>query len=326
MTSESQANPLVFVVGCPRSGTTLLQRMLDAHPQLAVANDTHFIPRAVDRVGLDRASALQAEHVEFVRNYRRTRRLGLSDDSFIPQARATTYPQYVAQLYQAFARANGKSLAGEKTPDYVKRIGLLHRLFPETKFVHIIRDGREVVQSLLEWSNASKGPAKLAVWREDPFAVATLWWAQQVSSGLRAGRRLPDLYYEVRYDTLVAHPEREMRSIAEFLGIPNSPAMSRFYQGKEIDDPSLSAKSAWRPATQGLRDKTSLTDRQSQMFELLCGDLLDDLGFVRLHASYDEVLHFESEQIRRRWQLEQARTARRKARKAQVAPQSGLGS
>ena len=63
-------NPYVFAVGCPRSGTTLLQRMLDNHPQLAVANDTHFIPRAVEHLPIESDPPLTAEVVEWVRSSR----------------------------------------------------------------------------------------------------------------------------------------------------------------------------------------------------------------------------------------------------------------
>ena len=73
-TPERQ-NPFVFVVGCPRSGTTLLQRMLDNHPELAVAHDSHFIPLAIknESVGVD--PQLTPELVTWVTTYRRFHRL-----------------------------------------------------------------------------------------------------------------------------------------------------------------------------------------------------------------------------------------------------------
>jgi hypothetical protein len=68
-------NPCVFAVGCPRSGTTLLQRMLDHHPGLGVANDTHFIPHAIDDHSGRVDPRLTPELVESVRSYRRFPRL-----------------------------------------------------------------------------------------------------------------------------------------------------------------------------------------------------------------------------------------------------------
>ena len=176
---------------------------------------------------------LLPEHVEFVRTYKRTARLGLPEEAFEPSPGTTSYADYVGQLYRRFARMKGTAMAGEKTPDYVKRIPLLDRLFPRAKFVHIIRDGREVVQSVLEWSTDRKGPAKLEIWRENPFAVASLWWSQQVSAGRDAGRQLGSRYMEVRYYGLSADPEPEMKRVADFLGLPFSDAMVRFSRGVE---------------------------------------------------------------------------------------------
>src|SRR5690606_2697464 len=81
----SGRNPALFVVGCPRSGTTLLQRMLDHHPQLAVANDTHFVPRCLEKHAPQAIElavtgddiSLTSELVEEVRTYHRFPRLGI---------------------------------------------------------------------------------------------------------------------------------------------------------------------------------------------------------------------------------------------------------
>lgn len=307
MTLQATALPFVFIVGCPRSGTTLLQRMLNAHPLLAVANDSHFIPRAIDRVGLDEGMTLWPAHVDFVRTYKRTVRLDLPAEAFEPEADSGTYPKYVSQIYRAFAAAKGKLLAGEKTPDYVKRIDLLHRLFPSAKFLHIIRDGREVVQSVLEWSNDRKGPAKLKIWDQNPFAVASLWWAHQVESGLRSGRNLDGLYMEVRYDELASDPEPLLGRIVEFLGIPDNPSMSAFHEGRFIDNPKLSAKSAWRPATPGLRSKSALSDAQLALFDALCGDLLDTLGMSRSGNELPARLASEADRMLQLWHGEGVR-------------------
>ena len=193
-TSEiNQRNPYLFVVGCPRSGTTLLQRMLDHHPQLAVANDTHFIPRALEEVLAQSASEvvdqidplLTGELVEWVLGYHRFPRLGLAEATVRrTAASSTTYRDFVSALYSEFGRLHGKPLAGEKTPDYVKRLPLLQALLPWVRTVHIIRDGRDVALSTLEWAREDKGPGKFALWREEPVAVCAFWWRWQVATGM----------------------------------------------------------------------------------------------------------------------------------------------
>lgn len=279
---EGPRNPYVFVVGCPRSGTTLLQRMLDNHPELAVANDSHFIPLAVrdEPVGVD--PVLTDELVERVRTYRRFYRLRLGDDQVSAAAsRSTRYSEFVGELYSSFAHAHGKSLAGEKTPDYVKHPPRLHALFPGARSVHIIRDGRDVALSALEWAHDGKGPSKMALWDSEPVAVCALWWRWMVSTGSREGSSLgASVHHRVFYEELTTDPEPVLREVTRHLGLPESPEMAHFHVGRTRTNPRLSAKSAWLPATPGLRSwRDAMAPRDQSLFELLAGDLLAELGY-----------------------------------------------
>lgn len=275
-------NPYVFVVGCPRSGTTLLQRMLDNHPDLAVANDSHFIPVPLRDLPVGTDPVLTSELVESVRTYRRFYRLSLSDDQVdAAAAGASRYSEFVAGLYTAYAHNHGKDLAGEKTPDYVKHLPRLHLLFPSARAVHIIRDGRDVALSAMDWAHDGKGPSKLELWSTEPVAVCALWWRWMVTLGMREGTDLgPSIYREVRYEELVTEPEPVLRGLAQHLGLPDSPDMANFHVGKTKANPRLSAKSAWLPATPGLRTwRETLSRREQSLFELLAGDLLAELGY-----------------------------------------------
>ena len=277
-------SPYVFVVGCPRSGTTLLQRMLDSHPMLTIANDTHFIPRAIKGSTQGGDPALTPELVQSVRHYHRFHRLGLADSAVDRAARGpNTYSEFVSALYRELANSKGKPLAGEKTPDYVKQLPLLHRLFPQAKIIHIIRDGRDVALSLLEWAHEKKGPGRFKLWKQNPLATSALWWSRMVESGRKHGRHIgPDHYYEVRYEDLVTDSERELRRIADFLDLPYSPGMLAYHEGKVRSDTGLSAKKAWLPPTAGLRDwRSAMEQPDIELFEALTGELLIDLGYER---------------------------------------------
>lgn len=305
-----QQNPFVFVVGCPRSGTTLLQRMLDSHPELAVANDTHFIPRALGAAPVAEIPQLSEGLVQAVVGYRRFPRLGIANDVALRLARgAGTYPEFVARLYAEFARMHGKRLGGEKTPDYVRHLPLLHRLFPWAKIVHIIRDGRDVALSTLEWANEHKGPGKYELWRAEPLAVCALWWRWQVLAGRQwAGDRGPDVYREVRYDELVARPEEVLRELTDFLGLDYAPQMAEFHVGRQRDEPGLSAKNAWLPPTPGLRDwRSGLSADELQLFDALAGDLLAELGLERGADEPSPATAARAAHCRRLWDAEQAR-------------------
>jgi hypothetical protein len=275
-------NPYLFVVGCPRSGTTLLQRMLDANPLLAVSNDPHFIPFAPG-VGAGLDPPVTEELVDWLLRYRTFARLGLDERTVrAAAASAATYRQLVAALYDAFGRERGKLLAGEKTPRYVRYLPLLHALFPGARVIHIVRDGRDVALSTLDWARPDRGPGRFRLWREHPLAVCALSWHWHVTTGMRDGTRLGDLYSEVRYEDLVANPERTLRRLTAGVGLPFADGMLAFHAGRQRHERGLSAKAAWLPPTPGLRDwRTQLAPGDLELFEALAGDLLSRLGYER---------------------------------------------
>jgi len=317
-TADPKHNPYLFVVGCPRSGTTLLQRMLDSHPRLAVANDTHFIPRALEKTApraMDEVLRqgdvpLTPDLVEGVRRYHRFGRLGIDEQAFERSAAASsTYREFVGRLYAELASRRGKPKAGEKTPDYVRHLPFLHALFPWAKTIHIIRDGRDTALSLLDWATGQKGPGRLALWRKDPLAAAALWWRWQVKSGREAGRRLgPAHYLEVRYERLVDRPVQELANIAAFLNVPFAVQMLTYHHGRTRYEEGLSAKSAWLPPTSGLRDwRTQMAPENVELFEALAGDLLAELGYPASARAISPSEADRAEACRQWWNDEMSR-------------------
>jgi len=311
-------NPFLFAVGCPRSGTTLLQRMLNHHPMLAVANDTHFIPRAIEDLTDGADLPLNSEIVERVRNYRRYPRLGLPDGALDEAAgQAQTYSDLVSGLYSAYARLHDKPLAGEKTPDYVRYLPLLHKLFPAAKSIHIIRDGRDVALSTLEWAHEGKGPGRFQLWQQEPVAVCALWWRWQVSSGWRDGIKLgPSRYHEIHYEALVAQPEETVREITTFLELPFAAEMLTYYAGKTHHNPDLSSKKQWLPPTSGLRDwRSQMKERDAALFEALAGDILSALGYEPGPLTNSPEINAVAERCWAWWQEEMERREAKKAQK-----------
>ena len=331
--NREQHNPVVFVVGCPRSGTTLLQRMLDSHPRMAVANDTHFIPRCLEKHAPHRVTdairgrdiPLTAELATGVTGYRRFTRLGLTREWAQAATRQSeTYQQYVSCLYDGFAALHGKQLAGEKTPDYIRRLPVLHGLFPEARTIHIIRDGRDVALSALQWATDGKGPGKLERWAEDPIAVSAVWWRWQVQHGRQSAELLgPGHYTEVCYDDLVAQPERELRRLAAFLELPFAAEMLNYHAGRVRSQPGLSAKKAWLPPTPGLRNwRREMAPRDVELFEAIAGSLLEELGLERAYSRISPEVERKASSILAWWKAHRDRReakVRKRARTWQTA-------
>lgn len=321
-------NPYVFVVGCPRSGTTLVQRMLDHHPDLAVANDTHFIADSLSGV-LDAGDPpLTADVLEVVRSHRWFKRLRLPDFRVdAAAAGAATYGEFVSRLYTQLARSRGKELAGDKTPDYVSQMGVLGRLFPWAKFVHVFRDGRDVALSVLGWAQNEErghvGPARFVMWDEEPVAVTALWWEWLVSQGLRDGAALaPDRYIQVRYEVVASRPGDALADILGFLELPFSERALAYHRTTPPPALGYGSNRAWLPPTPGLRDwRTEMPPRDVELFEALAGDLLIQLGYEVLHHRISASVATVADRCRHWWETD--RRTRRSAPAVEVMASPG---
>jgi len=274
-------NPYLFVVGCQRSGTTMLQRMLDAHPALAVAYDSLFLLRPLRGRAVGENPPLDEKLVEAAITHPRFDRLGLSRDAIDRSASgAETYADFIGAIYDEYARMHGKTLAGEKSPGFCRRLAQLHALLPDARILHLIRDGRDVALSIRDWG---KGAAKLELWREQPIAVGALWWRRDVTLGYEAGKRLSSrIYREIRYEQLVDETEDTLRAISAHLELPYSPAMASYYEGRVKSKKGLSAKAAWLPPTAGIRNwRTQMSAEERELFEAIAGEQLEMLGYER---------------------------------------------
>jgi Sulfotransferase family len=284
-------NPYVFFVGCARSGNTLVQRLADAHPELAVMHGTRWIARWHEkRIGVTADGDVTAELVERLPRHERFKALEIQPEELTRVYRenqGVSYAAFVSALFDRFGKRRGKQLVGDKTPEYVKSIRTLHMLWPGAKFVHIIRDGRDVCLSVAEWR---KGATRFPTWHDDPVATTAVWWDLNVRLAREAGRQLgPDLYYELRYEALVADAAGECARMCAFLEIPYDDAMLRFHEGRTRSEPGLDAKKAWLPVTAGLRTwRSEMPPADIVRFEAAAGDLLDELGYTRGAASLSE--------------------------------------
>jgi len=221
-------DPVPFVVGAPRSGTTMLRLMLDAHPELAIPPETYFITKAhkVWRAAKRRPGENQVEsYIDAVVNHKRWPDFHLDGDAFAERVRERnpkSLGEGVRCFYEMYAEKVGKPRWGDKTPFYVRKMDLIHGVLPETRFVHLIRDGRAVALSIKDlWF----GP--------DTIEGCAEFWVERLDEAREKARELPH-YMEVIYEDLVRDPEPNLRQIAEFIEIPFDERMVRFYEN--VDD------------------------------------------------------------------------------------------
>jgi hypothetical protein len=263
--------PPFFVVGCARSGTTLLRTMLDGHPRLAIPDESHFVVGLAPRwwrpgpePTLDDVLAhpkVRAWDVDPVKLRARAER-----------ASPAGFPAMVDAVFSAYASEHGKARWGDKTPGYVSYVPRLARMFPRARFVHIVRDGREVAASLAEWE-----------WGARTAASGAWWWAHKVRVGRRDGSRLgPGRYHELRLEDLTAAPEATLREVCRFLGEEFDPGMLAYPDRvAAAGGPARrQERHLARPPTAGLRDwRAGLARRDRDAVEEVCRPMLAAFGY-----------------------------------------------
>ncbi len=213
--------PVPFIVGVGRSGTTMLRLMLDAHPALTIPPETHFVPDLIDAIegGATPEQAVEVMtavrqwgdlHTEPAEVLERWRRLDRFEAG--PALRA---------FYEIFPERMNKPRYGEKTPAYVKSMIKIESVLPEARFIHVIRDGRDVALSRWKRTLGDKQPA--------PASRVAGTWARRIRRAQRHGRKVRH-YIELRYEDLVTDTEPSLRRICEYLELDWDPVVLRYYE------------------------------------------------------------------------------------------------
>ena len=214
--------PAPFVIGVGRSGTTLLRLMLDAHPELAIPPETRFVPRLI--VAARPPDATADDVVAMLTAERTWADFGLQPDVVLERLRAAprlTPATAVRSFFGAYAARFGKDRWGDKTPVYGSRMPMISRALPEARFVHVVRDPRDVAVSWRRFREL-RG--------DDPLS-ASHWaqvWARTIIQSRVKASRVPH-YLEVRYEDLVIEPESTLRSVCEFIELPFSERMLSYH-------------------------------------------------------------------------------------------------
>jgi hypothetical protein len=211
--------PPIFVVGSPRSGTNLLRRMLDRHPAIAICGETHFFstvyPQRRREAFGDPADARNRQRlVDALVSTRRIQALGLDSAQLAKKLMqdGASYPALFAALCKCYSESQGKPRWGEKTPQHAFFTETLCEWYPGAVILHMVRDPRDVVSSLLRL----------------PFGFAsTILNARTWLNCNLAARRSKHRqgYLEVRYESLAAQPKQELERICTFIGEEYCPAM-----------------------------------------------------------------------------------------------------
>jgi hypothetical protein len=197
----------IFVVGAPRSGTSLLTVMLDRHPEIVMTPESklfHDLPRDWRRrrsIGHEQLidSFLYTTHLS---NLRLTKKEVLEDFArFEP-----TYPNYVRCALECYMRKYKKNRVGEKTPQHLWYIPTILEWYPKAKIVWMLRDGRDTVVSLNRLHRRG-------------IRRSSFYWRTYAVLGLKWEQRYPKKIFRCRFEDLILRTDETLESLCSFLGV-----------------------------------------------------------------------------------------------------------
>lgn len=272
----------VFIVGAPRSGTTLLQYILRTHPALSMpTGESHFFIPLMRNEGsygdLSRPEnvrkvleAMYRQSAEFLDTDLHGLKFDITalTDELVRQGRRTMR-DLISGLFEANAAGEGKERWGDKTPYYVLHMGVLLNWWPDAQFIHIVRDGRDVALSLFA--------------RQHDFGVyntyfAARYWSQYVETGHEQGALMPvGRYLEMRYEDLLTDQRATLIKVCSFLGIDFVESLMDHKRAGRAGKTPLLQKSVQKDNAEKWR--AAMTPAQIRAFEGGAADALRHHGY-----------------------------------------------
>ena len=238
----------VFLVGAVRSGTTLLRLMLDHHPELAFDHEFEY---AIDRLGPD------GRHPDLAAYHAYLRRCRIFQDTGYEVDRDLDYPHLVDSFLRQKQQRSGKGLVGATVHH---DFGRVLEIWPDARFIHLVRDGRDVSLSIDAYG-----------WTGTPY-VATDWWLAAERAWDDLCRRVPrDRRVEIRFEDLIEHPEDALESICAFLDLDYADGMLSYPDDTTYAAPSRRRVDRWRqvdPETLALIEARMATMLARRGYEL----------------------------------------------------------
>jgi hypothetical protein len=249
--------------------------MLDRNPALAVPDESYFVPQLARR---HRAPVDPAAFVDDLRRLPTLVEWELSPDAVAARLHTgMTTGEAVAAIFAAYAAERGKARWGDKTPLYMQHLDLLERLFPDARYVHLIRDGRDAALSFLSVSDGLMTEG----WGHPRDARGfACQWATEIRAARSLGARVgPDRYFELHYETLVADPDAVLRAVCGFAGLEFDPGMLD-YVGRTDSARKAHQQRLNEPPRQGVRNwLTEMAPDDRRAFEAVAGGVLGALGY-----------------------------------------------
>lgn len=269
----------IFIFGCPRSGTSLLSRLIGSHPRIAIPFESHLYNTFYPWLKYYGDLSVLSNRERLVDDILATEVMRdwsprLKRQQIISTISQDDFHGIVDGILSTWTQAQGKQRWGEKTPAHLFYWREILRAFPKMQVLHIIRDGRDVA---LSWKKARFGPKHM-------YPLAQKWQQHLETAAALKAELNENSFLDVRYEELLREPEGIARKICAFLNEDFSAQMLSFYKTEiayptdrnnqlNLSQPPLVSNiGKWRSA---------MTSRQLHIFEAVAGHTLEQYGYSR---------------------------------------------
>lgn len=273
----------IFIVGAQRSGTTLLRLILNAHSQIAIPRDCPFLLPFLKKKYLNHfisGSSLKTfcDYISSIDEYQRTYVDGHYNEFFSQfyHREKMSLREMIDGVFSGFCHSEGKSIWGSKTPTFFRKVDIFFTLFPDAKFIHIIRDGRDVFDSLRKMNPLHNN-----------VTLAALNWKYKLFRIEKSFKKIPvNNKITIRYEDLLIKTEETIKSICTVLGIEYEASMLDFHISSYKNTSLRHSKLIFKPIKKDNKEKwkNNLTSQEIRVFNLLAGNYLKRYNYEVANA------------------------------------------
>jgi len=271
---------LFFISGVPKSGTTWLQKSLDSHPEITCSGEGHFFTIFGDflkqSMNVYNSKVLDVAAAQVYEGNPGYKNMTDNDLNFLVTS-------FISVMFSKLEIKETSNYIGDKTPANAMVLDHMHSIFPEAKFIHIYRDGRDVVVSTYRHGTRVTGRPGVFQNSIEPTAKK---WLDYNKIAFEFGRKHPNAFLAVSYEQLIQDFPAHFSDILKFLGADNSESM--VHACKDLS--SFEKLSGGRK--RGEEDRNSFyrkgvvgdwkiyfSDEDLKFFNRIGGDMMKELGY-----------------------------------------------
>lgn len=304
---EIEKLPLFFIVGCPRSGTTLLQQILDSNPEVIIPLEARFITLLKARYfkkkkwnnnDINEFVDELYKDLQFSLYWNVDRKQLTNTFQSIPKEKISflLLCKIVYLCFQTNTTKTNILLIGDKKPLHSILIPEIIEMLPEAKFIHIVRDYRAQILSMKKW------------FLKAGIIGLSQQWVSQNNFIEKQKEKKTSQFYTIRYEDLVKVPEEYTQKITSFLGLKYTPNMLNFYK-KNINDLQENEQKDFEkikllntlhynllnPVNISRIDtwQTELSEKEIRIADYFCSKFAERYGYQPMYETHSATLFFQ---------------------------------